>query len=407
MTVVSEVDRAAGERSHRWPRPLPGGKTILYSVGLGGSWDEAKVVAHRLDTGERTVVLTGGSDARYVPTGHLVYVRGTSVYAVGFDADALQVSGQPFEVTSGVANHSAGGAEFAFSRTGTLVYFTPGAGGDEGGRLVVMNRRGERQATVLPDGQFAQPVLSPAGTAIVGEHEFSIWTIDLVRGTSTRVASGSRMGWPVWSADGRRIFYGSERSGPWQIWSRAADGSDDERPISKADTSVTPTAVSPDGAEMLLQADRKETGSDVELMDMNGTTESFVRTDADEMDGVFSPDGKWIAYSSDESGRSEVYVRPRRGPSGRWQISNQGGSQPRWVLPDEVAYLHGTRIMTVPVKTTPAFTVGTPRPLLERNASDFDLARDGRILIVEAPDPSASPGQLNVVVNWFEEFRRR
>jgi eukaryotic-like serine/threonine-protein kinase len=407
VTVVSEVDRAAGERSHRWPRSLPGGKAILYSVGLGSSWDTARVVAHRLDTGERKVVVNGGTDARYVPTGHLVYVRGTSVYGVRFDADALEVRGEPFEVTSGVANHSAGGAEFAYSRNGTLVYFSPGVGGDEGGRLVMMNRRGEREAAMLPDGRYAHPTFSHAGTSIVVERDFSIWTIDLLRGTTTRVASGPRMGWPVWSADGTRIFYGSERSGPWQIWSRAADGSDEERPISKADSSVTPTAVSPDGAEVLLQADRKDTGSDVEMMNINGTIESLVQTDADDMDATFSPDGKWIAYSSDESGRMEVYVRPRRGPPGRWQISNAGGSQARWVLHDEIAYLNGTTIMAVPVKTTPAFTAGTPRLLLEKNASDFDLTRDGRILIVEASDPSSAPGRLNVVVNWFEEIRRR
>jgi eukaryotic-like serine/threonine-protein kinase len=407
VTVVSTVDRAAGERSHRWPHGLPGGKAILYSFGLGCSWDDARVVAHRLDTGERKVVLNGGTDARYVPTGHLVYVRGTSLYAVPFDAGALEVQGQPIEVTSGVTNHTAGGAEFAFSGNGTLVYFTPGVGGDEGGRLVMMNRRGQREPAMLPDGQFGHPVLSPAGTSIVAERDFSIWTIDLLRGTSTRVASGARMGWPVWSADGTRIFYGSERAGPWQIWSRAADGSDEERPISKADSSVTPTGVSPDGAEVLLQADRKDTGSDVELMNMNGTIQSLVRTDGDDMDANFSPDGEWIAYSSDESGRMEVYVRPRSGPSGRWQISNQGGIQPRWVLDDEIAYLHGTKIMSVPVKTSPSFTAGTPRLLLDANASDFDLTRDGRILIVEAPDPSSAPGRLNVVVNWFEEIRRR
>jgi hypothetical protein len=102
-----------------------------------------------------------------------------------------------------------------------------------------------------------------------------------------------------------------------------------------------------------------------------------------------------------------VYVRPRSGPSGRWQISNQGGTDPRWVLEDEIAYLHGTKIMAVAVKTSPSFTAGTPRLLLDANASDFDLTRDGRILIVEAPDPSAAPGRLNVVVNWFEEIRRR
>jgi Tol biopolymer transport system component len=251
-------------------------------------------------------------------------------------------------------------------------------------------------------------MFSPAGTSLVVERDFSIWTIDLLRGTSSRVATGPRMGWPVWSADGTRIFYASERAGPWQIWSRAADGSDEERVIAKAaDYSMTPSAVSPDGAEVLVHADHPDTGTDVEVVDATGKIRSVVRSDADDNSGAFSPDGRWIAYWSDESGRDEVYVRPRSGPSGRWQISNQGGTEPRWVLDDEIAYLHGTKIMTVPVKTSPSFTAGTPRLLLDANASDFDLTRDGRILIVEAPDPSAAPGRLNVVVNWFEEIRRR
>jgi serine/threonine-protein kinase len=408
VTVVSKVDRAAGERSHRWPRALPGGKAILYSVGLGSSWDNARVVAQRLDTGERKVVLNGGADARYVPSGYLIYVRGTSLYAVAFDADALEVRGQPFEVTSGVANHSAGGAEFAFSRNGTLVYFSPGVGADEGGRLLIMNRRGEREPATLPDGHFGHAMFSPDGTSVVAEHDFTLWTIDLMRGTSTRVAAGSRMGWPIWSADGKRLFYASERAGPWQIWSRAADGSDEERQLSKAaDYSATPSAVSPDGAEVLIHADHKDSGTDVEIMDGSGKIRSFVRSDADDNPGTYSPDGRWIAYWSDESGRNEVYVRPRGGGSGRWQISNEGGTTPRWALNDEIAYLSGTKIMTVPVKTSPAFTAGKPRLLLDANASDFDLARDGRVLIVGALDSASAPGRLNVVVNWFEEIGRK
>jgi eukaryotic-like serine/threonine-protein kinase len=170
---------------------------------------------------------------------------------------------------------------------------------------------------------------------------------------------------------------------------------------------MTPSAVSPDGAEVLLHSDRPDTGTDVEIVDGSGTIRSVVRSDADDNPGTFSPDGRFIAYWSDESGRNEVYVRPRSGPSARWQISNQGGTQPRWVLDDEIAFLDGTKIMTVPVRTSPVFTAGTPRLLLDANASEFDLTRDGRVLVVEAPDLSSAPGRLNVVVNWFEEIRRR
>jgi serine/threonine-protein kinase len=404
--AVSTVNRAAGERMHRWPHALPGGKVILYTVGMSASWETAKVVAQNLSSGERKVIINGGFDARYVPSGHLVYVRGTSLYAVPFDADKLEVRGQPVEVTSGVANHSAGGAEFAFSRNGTLVYFSPGVGGDEGGRPAILNSRGERVAAKLPALPVTNPQLSPDGGSFVAMQGWDVWTFDLTRGTSTRITSGVRAGWPVWSVDGSRVYYASERSGPWQIYTRAADASDEERRVSNSENSEAPAAMSPDGGEILVRVDRKDTGADIDLMNLDGRGRPLVRSDADETPGVFSPDGRWIAYQSDESGRNEVYVRPRSGP-GRWQISNEGGREPRWAQQNEITYLSGSNLMTVAVKTGPPFSVGTPRPLLEGNFAAFDIARDGRILVTGNPDASTSPGRLNVVVNWFEEIRER
>ena len=404
---VSTVDRKAGERSHRWPHALPGGRVILYSIGSGGSWDNAKVVAQRLDNGERKVIIDGGCDARYVSTGHLVYVRGTSLYAVPFDPEKLEVRGQPVEVATGIANHSAGGGEFAFSRTGLLVYFSPGAGRDEGGRIAMTNRRGETLKQALPPFPLADPRFSPDGNMIVGERVNEIWSFELTRGTSTRITSGPRATAPIWSPDGSRIFYGSERAGPWQIYSRAADGSDEERLISKADDAVLATAISADGRDLLLSLIRKETGNDIALMTTSdGRLRPLVQGEADEVSGIVSPDGKWVAYASDESGRNEVYVRSSSGAPGRWQISNDGGDNPRWVRQDEIIYQNNTKLMTAAVKTEPAISAEPPQLLLERNIANYDIARDGRILIVEGSDPSASPGQLNVVINWFEELKR-
>ncbi len=405
--VVSKVNRAAGELSHRWPHGLPGGKIILYSVGLGSSWDNAKVVAHRLDTGERKVILNGASDARYVPTGHLVYVRGTSLYAVPFDAEALEVRGEAVEVTQGVANHSAGGAEFAFSRNGMLVYFSPGVGGDEGGRLALVNRRGEPLAGSLPDFALTTPRFSPDGASIVGVRGWDVWTFDLIRGTSTRIAHGPRSAWPMWSQDGSRVFYSSERAGPWQAYSRPADAGDQEQRVSKTPDAVNPISMTPDGREILLRVERKDTGTDIGLMTLDGNVRSLLSSDADERPGAFSPDGRWVAYESDESGRNEVYVLPRDRTSGRRQISNEGGTEPRWALPDELVYMNGTKLMSVAMKTEPVFSAGTPQLIFERHLAAFDIARDGRILIVESPDTSKSSGRLNVVVNWFEEVRKR
>jgi hypothetical protein len=405
--VVTKVNRAAGERSHRWPRALPGGKVILYSVGSGSSWDDSKVVAQRLDTGERKVVLEAGCDARYVPPGHLVYVRGTSLYAVPFDARKLEVRGQPVEVTTGVANHQAGGAEFAFSRDGNLVYFSPGIeGGDEGGRLSIVSRSGDPLEARLPSWFAITARFSPDGSSIAANRAGEIWSFDVKRGTSSRITTGVRASRPVWSSDASRVYYCSERSGPWQIYSRSADGSDQERRIVHAESTV-PLAMSPDGTELLVRTDRKESGADIDIISLEGRSRSLVRSEWHDQPGGFSPDGRWVVYHSDESGRNEIYVRRTDGTGKRWQVSNDGGIEPRWPRQDEIIYLNGTKLMSAVVKTGPEFSAGVPQLLFERAISDFDVARDGRILLLEVPEPELSASRFNVVLNWFDEIRRR
>jgi len=408
-TVVSKVDRTKGERAHRWPHALPGGKAILYSVLADGTWDDATVVAQNLETGERKVVIKGGCDARYLPTGHLVYVRGSSLHAIGFDPKTLETHGEPVEIVQGVANHSAGGAEYAVSDDGMLVYFSPGLGADEGGRLSIVDRHGKNVASDarLPPFAVHTPRFSPDGTKIVCGSEWNAWTFDLLRGTATRVsAPGSRTNLPVWSGDGSRIYYGSERNGPWQIVSRASDASDQERLLSPAE-SVLPFDVSPDGRELAVEVVRKETGSDLAIMSADGRLRDLVQGDWDETQGHFSPDGKWIAYTSDESGRHEIYVRSTGNVPGRWQISTDGGSDARWITPGEILYLKSGKMMAASVKTEPVFSVGTPEVLFDHNIAAYDVARDGRILIIEGPDPSQASGRMNVVINWFEDVKSR
>jgi len=406
--IVSTVDRAHGERSHRWPHLLPGGKVVLYSVGLGGNWDDAKIVAQRLDSGERKVLISGGCDARYLPSGHLVYVRGTSLYAVPFDAKKLEVSGQPVEVATGVANHTAGGGEYAFTPNGMLVYFSPGVNSDETGSLAILNRRGEKEPAAAPLQALAEPHFSPDGTKLAGTRLYEVWAVDLARGTSTRITSGPRSIAPLWSADGSRILYASEREGPWNPYWRAADGSNEEQSIVKSSDAMQPMSISSDGRELLVTISRKETGADLAIVSIaDRHVRAFAQTEADESTGVFSPDGKWIAYQSDESGRAEVYVRSSAGAPGRWQISTEGGTSPRWAVGGEIIYRNGTKLMSVAVQTQPAFSAAPGQLLLERSLSNYDVATDGRIAILEAPEASSAPGQMNVVLNWFEEIRSR
>jgi hypothetical protein len=214
-----------------------------------------------------------------------------------------------------------------------------------------------------------------------------------------------RTAWVVWSADGSRLYYGSERAGPWEVFTRAADASDDERQITNSGLAIVPEAMSPDGRELLVQTHRKETGGDLDLVSLDGRMQPALRSESQEFGDDFSPNGEWLVYHSDDSGRSEVYVRPRSG-TGRFQISTEGGVDARWVDSGEILYSNGPKFMSARVQTSPSFSVSTPVLLFEHNFAEFDVARDGRILLVETLESAKSAGQLNVVVNWFEEIRK-
>jgi Tol biopolymer transport system component len=291
-----------------------------------------------------------------------------------------------------------------------LVYFSPGLGTDEGGELSIVDRHGVKDAkhdVRLPSHPVVTPRFSPDGTKIVGHHDYETWSFDLIRGTDTRITPpGARTSAPIWSHDGSRIYYASEKKGPWQVFSRASDASDQEQQVSPVESIILYDA-SPDGRNLAVEVVRKETGADLAILSTAGQLRDLVQGDGDETQGHFSPDGKWIVYTSDESGRREVYVRSTENAPGRWQISTDGGSSPRWVTPGEILYLNSGKVMAVAIRTGPGFSVGTPEVLFEHNIADYDVAHDGRIIISEGPDPSRATGQMNVVINWFEDVKSR
>jgi len=405
---LTTVDPKQAERSHRWPHLLPGSKVVLFSVGYGESWDDAKIVAQRLDTGERKVIINGGYDGRYLPTGHLAYLRGTSLYAVGFDPKRLATRGQPIEIVKDVRNNAAGAGGFAFADNGMLAYFS-GTALREGRVPLIVNRHGDPQPmTTLPMENISVPRLSPDSTKLAGEKGSEIWVFDLRRGTSSRLTTGPRSTFPVWSPDGKRVAYASERNGPYNLYWRAADGSDQEQLLARSDVSSGPTDFSPDGKQLLIESVSEPTGIDVVALSLTDRrVNAVVQSENDESSGVFSPDGRWIAYVSDETGRQEVYVRRAFGEGGKYQVSTDGGTQPAWRR-NEIFYRRGSGMMAVTVRTEPEFAADTPRLLFEMPFSDFDVTRDGqRFVIIQQKEKSAGPDHLNVVVNWFDEVRAR
>jgi len=286
---LTKLDKSKGERNHRWPFVLPGGKAALFTIGVGRGWSEASIGVVRLDTGERKVVLRGGFGARYLPTGHLIFGRGDALYIIGFDLQKLETVGDPIRVVSGVGDSTAGTLDYAFSQNGILITLPPGLTYDEGGTLTFLNRKGERapfSSASLESVILHSPKISPDDSRIAGDRQFEVWIYDLKRGTSTRLTSGPRTAWPVWTPDGKRVTYNSERLGFWNPFWRGADGSDEEKPVFTDPSILNPLAWSPDGKKLLLSRDSQETNSDLVLYDVEDKKlHDFVLTPAKEAAG--------------------------------------------------------------------------------------------------------------------------
>jgi eukaryotic-like serine/threonine-protein kinase len=363
----------------------------------------------RLDTGERKIVLEGGFGARYLPTGHLIFGRGDSLFIVPFDPVKLQTHGDPIQVVDQVGNSTAGTLEYAFSENGTLVTFPPGLTHDEGGFPIMLNRKGEK--IPFANGAFDSiimdfPRISPDDRKLAADNKFEIWSYDLLRGTATRLTSGPRSAWPIWSPDNKRVTYASEQNGLWNPFWRTADGSSEQTAILRSDSTATPMGWSPDGTKLLLYSDNPETSTDILIYDtISKKLSNFAATPALEWDGSFSPDGKWVVYTSDESGTTEVYVRSFQGAPGRWQVSTNGGANPRWKMPNEIIYQQGEKVMSVALQTSPSFSAGTPQLLFEGRYPQMDVTSDHQRFIAILPKQKGQQEFLNVTVNWFNELR--
>jgi serine/threonine protein kinase/Tol biopolymer transport system component len=427
------------------PQLLPDGESVLFSVttATGNTrWDQARIVVQSLRTGERTVVWQGGSDARYLPTGHLVYALGEALFALAFDADRLEVSGGPVSLVDGVprlnnpATNSAS-ASYGVSNQGTLVHiaggnlvFTGGPTTEALRTLVWVDRQGLEEPLAAPSRPYSYPRLSPDGTQVAVDSrdtESEIWIWNIARETMTRLTFDPGLDrFPLWSPDGQRIAFSSQRDGSagnpfWQ----AADGTGQaERLIDQSDSGsqVFPTSFSPDGTRLLVYGDPNSSQEDdigiVSLETEDGLL-PLLRTEFDERNPDVSPDGRWLAYESAESGQLEIYVRPFPDvDAGRWQVSISGGTQPLWARDGrELFYRAGAAMMAVPVQPGPAFVFESPAVVFEEpylvgfGGRAYDITPDGQrfLMLKEGADGTAAeapPDRLIVVQNWFEELRR-
>jgi len=422
-TVQPMALLAKGDGSLRWPEVLPGAKALLFTTGVAGAIFTNTVVAvQSIATGERQNLIQGGVYSRYAATGHLIYARGGTLMAVPIDLRRLTVTGTAVPVADGVMQSPTNGsAQYGISTTGSLVY-VPGGVQATQLRLVWVSRNGREQALAAPANNYLNPRVSPDGRRVavgVTGQEGNIWQYDNSRETLTRLTFGGTVnGYPTWTPDGKRIAFTSNKEGQLNIFWQLADGSGGLERLTTSDDSQTPNSWSADGKLLAFNVINNTTGIDIWDFRMSDRkAQPFLQTPSNESAPQFSPDGRWLAYVSDESDRYEIYVQPYPGPGGKWQISTEGGTEPVWNHNGrELFYRSGDKMMAVDIATQPSFSAGKPRTLFEGQYQptpvtfpNYDVSPDGQRFLMLKPSEQdqAAQTQINVVLNWFEELKRR
>ncbi len=422
------VRMEGGARPHH-PQFLPGGESVLFTLrsGVGSSlWDESQIVVQSLRTGERKVI-RAGRDARYLPTGHIVYAMGATLFAIGFDAAGLESLGAPIPVVEGIRLATlfpgmTGSANYDVSASGVLAYVRGEPQPPTPRQLVAVDRKGVAEPLVAERRDYWRPRVSPDGTRVAvevaddrGEH---VWTVNLADGDASPLeVDGLRSVFSAWTPDGKSVLFRQDRSDDYGIYQAPADGSAAPRLLYGATEDLMPGDVSRDG--ILVFAAGEQTGRrSIWTMPITGSQAvPFLDTPHLEHMPVFSPDGNWIAYASNETGRSEIYVRmyPSSAATAR-TISEDGGTAPLW-SPDGTELFYRNMagdLVAVPMRN--GARAGRAQELFRvqgrfrtsGNAAAYDIERNGRrfIMVTEPDNPRPVREQIAVVVNWPEELKR-
>ena len=422
-TVLTEPDREAGEVDHLWPEFLPGGQAVLFTI-MAGNLGNAQIAVLDLETNTQTVLLRGGSHAHYVPTGHLVYgVEGT-LRAVAFDLASLTTVGTPVPVLEQVLMQPEGAVQAAVAANGTLAYLPGGFFGAQQSLAWV-----DRDGNVEPFAEgfgYQHPRVSPDRTRVAvsmldANGGRDIYIYDLDRGTPTRLTfDPSSEDYPAWTADGEMVVFRSAREGGG-IFDRRADGTGSVQPLLTGSPSAVPFDLSQDG--MLLFGDiAPGTRDDLNAlsMDAGSSPAPLLQTQFDEEHAALSPDGRWLAYTTDEAGQEDIYVRPFPNvDDAKYRISTEGAREPLWGPGGRELFFRGAdgAIMTVSIETEPALSAGTPRVFVPGGARfgggggvQYDIAPDGQSLLVIAVrggvEDALPLANIIVVQNWVEELKR-
>jgi len=346
-----------------------------------------------------------------------VFAQAGGLMAVPLDPGSLEVGANPVSVLDGVASvPDLGNAYFAISESGTIVYVPGGASGET--RLVWVDRDGGVTSAVEDTASFMHARLSPDGgrAAVSVGSELGprkVMQYDLERGTRTVLTKQGSA--PFWSPDGTEVVYSSTRTGTWSLYRASANGSDAGKVLLDRPREQWVGSWSPDGKVVSFYEVNPEGGRDIWMLRLDGQEATpFIATPFNERSPRFSPDGKWLAYISNESGRDEVYVEPYPGREGKWTISTEGGREPVWSRDGSALYYRqGDRMLVVAIDPGPPFSAGKPRVVFKGRYEvgvagnpNWDISPDGRRFLMIKRGEESAPTRLHVVVNWFEELER-
>jgi len=420
---LTTLDFASGETAHGWPLLLPDGTGVLFTI-LEREGTHIAVLS--LADGKVRRLARGLGAARYLPTGHLVFAQAEGLAAAGFDPQKLDLTSSPVIVLDGVYSIPAalgiGLAAFSVSDNGTLAYL-PGGVAAGRNRLVWVDRDGRTRLATRDAGAYEWPKISPDGRRIAVTNRTktgatSTWILDIERDSRSRLTPEGDSILPVWTPDGRQIVFGSvaSDSGVVNIYRKSADGSGEIDRLLDGKNPRFPGSWSPDGLRLALTEWSPDTMRDIWILTLNGEHQAvpMISTPYDEHSPFFSPDGRWLAYVSDESGRPEVYVQSYPAGRGRWLVSTSGGTEPVWSADGtELFYRGGDAVMAVPVRTEGEFAAAAPSMLFDKplkrgiyDSPSYDVTADGERFLMIERDLDSAPTQVNVVLHWGQELSR-
>lgn len=423
---ATKLDVGRGENSHRWPHFLPDGKHFLFWGRTSQGMQDQAIFAGTLGTVDATLVMKGVSSFTYA-SGYLLYRRDQTLLAQPFDSDKLRVTGDPVPIAEHIAiNAATESPEFSASDNGILVYHMGEAAG--AWDLIWYSRDGKSMGPVAPSEHFTYPSLSPDGKRVAvslfdgSSGEADLWVLDLQRGTKSRFTFDAGMHVSaVWSADGKTLYYGSSKDRLYHIYAKPADGSGSEQTILNTPDSIeVPTSASSDGKYLVFlrkgQADSKNTYG-IWALPLSGDRKPFpvIDTPFSKMNPSVSPTGKWLAYQSNESGRSEIYVTAFPGGGARWQASTAGGADVQWRGDGkELFFLDPSdNVVAVDIDGSGAAPIlGSPHILfqavgVQRQIGSFVAAKDGKKFLVNTSSAKQSDEAISIVTNWTAELNKQ